>query len=133
MREERARRPVLELTANALKVLKARYLKKDPRGAVVETPELLFERVAATVAEPERAFPGGGPERAGRWGETFYGLMARREFLPNSPTLMNAGRELGMLSACFVLPVEDSIEGIFDAIKHAAIIQKAGGGTGFDF
>jgi ribonucleoside-diphosphate reductase alpha chain len=127
------RRAAFDLTPNGLKVLQARYLRKDPAGKLLETPQDLLLRVARTVASPESRFPGGSQEKVERWTETFYGLMARREFLPNSPTLMNAGRELGMLSACFVLPVEDSIEGIFDTIKHAAIIQKAGGGTGFDF
>ncbi len=126
-------RPAIRLTPNARKVLEARYLRRDEHGAVVETPEELFERVARTVAGPERNFPGGTAEIAAHWAEAFYDLMARQEFLPNSPTLMNAGRELGMLSACFVLPVEDSIEGIFDTVKHAALIQRAGGGTGFDF
>src|SRR6185436_11425161 len=98
-----------------------------------ESPEELFARVSRTVASAERSFPGAEEAAVERIAETFYGILARREFLPNSPTLMNAGRELGMLSACFVLPVEDSIEGIFDTIKQAAIIQKAGGGTGFDF
>src|ERR1041385_4259104 len=125
-------RPRLDFTENAVRVLRSRYLKRDERGEPVETPEELFDRVARTVASAERTF-GGGDEAVGRWTETFYSLMAERKFLPNSPTLMNAGRELSMLSACFVLPVEDSIEGIFDTIKHAAIIQKAGGGTGFDF
>jgi ribonucleoside-diphosphate reductase alpha chain len=126
-------RPTLELTPNARKVLEARYLRKDPRGRVVETPEGLFERVSRTVASAERSFRGADEATVERITGTFYGILARREFLPNSPTLMNAGRELGMLSACFVLPVDDSIEGIFDTIKQAAIIQKAGGGTGFDF
>jgi len=126
-------RPELRLTPNARKVLQARYLRRDGSGNVVETPEELFMRVARNVAAPERNFPGGSEEVAVRWTDAFYAFMARQEFLPNSPTLMNAGRELGMLSACFVLPVEDSIEGIFDTVKHAALIQRAGGGTGFDF
>jgi ribonucleoside-diphosphate reductase alpha chain len=128
----RAGRPALRLTANALQVLHSRYLKKGPDGKPLETPEELYDRVARAVASAERSFPG-GEEAARRWSEEFYALLAEGKFLPNSPTLMNAGRELNMLSACFVLPVADSIEGIFDAIKHAAIIQKAGGGTGFDF
>jgi ribonucleoside-diphosphate reductase alpha chain len=123
----------LRLTENARRVLNSRYLKKDADGSIVETPEDLFDRVALAVASAELSFSGGTEEAVRRWSGTFYDLMAERKFLPNSPTLMNAGRELSMLSACFVLPVEDSIEGIFDAIKHAAIIQKAGGGTGFDF
>ncbi len=122
----------LDLTQNALRVLEARYLKKNSSGEVVETPEELFERVARNVGEAERLLKG-GEEAVQHWTGVFYDLMAQRRFLPNSPTLMNAGRELNMLSACFVLPVEDSIEGIFDGIKHAALIQKAGGGTGFNF
>ncbi|MBI4583560.1 MAG: adenosylcobalamin-dependent ribonucleoside-diphosphate reductase [Planctomycetes bacterium] len=122
-----------EWTANARKVFESRYLMKDERGAVCEAPEDLLARVAGAVAGAELLFREGSEEKARRWAEVFYRLMLERIFLPNSPTLMNAGRELGMLSACFVLPVEDSIEGIFEAIKHTALIQKCGGGTGFDF
>jgi ribonucleoside-diphosphate reductase alpha chain len=123
-----------ELSENARKVLERRYLKKDPdTGEVCETTRQLFWRVASNIARPELEFPGGTPDRALAIAREFYGLMSRREFMPNSPTLMNAGREMGMLSACFVLPVEDSIEGIFDSIKATALIQKAGGGTGFSF
>ena len=126
--------PDPDLTENATTVLERRYLKKDPHsGKVCETPRELFWRVASNIARPEVDFPGGSAERAVAVAREFYTLMAKRLFMPNSPTLMNAGREMGMLSACFVLPVEDSIEGIFDSIKATALIQKAGGGTGFSF
>ncbi len=126
--------PDPDLTENATTVLAKRYLKKDPNtGKVCETPRELFWRVAAHIAKGEMSFPGGSAVKALVVAREFYGLMAKRQFMPNSPTLMNAGREMGMLSACFVLPVEDSIEGIFDSIKATALIQKAGGGTGFSF
>jgi ribonucleoside-diphosphate reductase alpha chain len=123
-----------DLTGNAITVLERRYLKKDPEtGKVVETPRQLFWRVASHVAKTELEFAAEHPERALLVAREFYELMAKRQFMPNSPCLMNAGREMGMLSACFVIPVEDSIEGIFEAIKATALIQKAGGGTGFSF
>ena len=115
-------------------VLRKRYLHKSLDGATVETPRDLFWRVAASVAESERAYPASPyapePEQLAR---EFYDLMTSWKFLPNSPTLMNAGTDLGQLSACFVLPVGDSIEEIFDAVKYAAMIHKSGGGTGFSF
>jgi ribonucleoside-diphosphate reductase alpha chain len=121
------------LNENALRVLKARYLKKDANGRIIETPQGLFERVAGTIAQVEAGTYGAPQEVADEWKRRFYDLMWSGQFMPNSPTLMNAGREMGMLSACFVLPVKDSINEIFDAIKHTALIQKAGGGTGFAF
>lgn len=121
-----------ELTPNAVRVLRARYLEKDEFGQVAEVPDDLFDRVASAIAVIELQY---GASEAGRseWKMRFKRLMTSRRFMPNSPTLMNAGRSMGMLSACFVLPVPDSVDGIFDAIKHTALIQKAGGGTGFAF
>lgn len=114
-----------KLSANALEVLRRRYLLRDEEGRVVETPAGMFRRVARAVAEVD--------EEPGRAEEEFYRVMSRLEFLPNSPTLFNAGAPLGQLSACFVLPVEDSLESIFDALKAMALIEKTGGGVGFDF
>ena len=120
------------LTENALRVLRHRYLTKRADGTVVETPGQMFRRVARAVAAAEAAHRC-GQDDVSAFGEVFYRIMREGVFLPNSPTLMNAGRELGMLSACFVLPVDDSVEGIFESVKCAALIQKAGGGTGFAF
>jgi ribonucleoside-diphosphate reductase alpha chain len=122
----------LGFSENALRVLRARYLKKDEHGQCTETPRDLFERVARAIADPERLYSDDAAVRT-TWERRFLDMMADRRFMPNSPTLMNAGREMGMLSACFVLPVGDSINEIFDSIKHTALIQKAGGGTGFAF
>ena len=120
------------LTENALRVLRARYLEKNESGACTETPDDLFDRVARVMADVELTY-GGNEACRSEWKTRFKNLMMSRKFMPNSPTLMNAGRSMGMLSACFVLPVPDSIDGIFDSIKHTALIQKAGGGTGFAF
>ena len=121
----------MAIGSNARVVLEARYLMKDEMGKPVETVEGMFRRVAAAVAASDRAWH--QEADVARTEEEFYTLMTNLEFLPNSPTLMNAGRPLGQLSACFVLPVEDTMEGIFDAIKYAALIHKSGGGTGFAF
>jgi len=113
-------------------ILKRRYLWKDKNGKVIETKEQMFRRVANTIAAVEKKY-GATNETIKAIADGFYEFMAKGIFLPNSPTLMNAGREKGMLSACFVLPIEDSIDGIFDTVKNTALIQKAGGGTGFSF
>jgi len=125
--------PDVALTENAIRVLRARYLEKNEAGVCTETPDDLFERVAATVARVEQTLYGADAATREEWQGRFKRLMTSCRFMPNSPTLMNAGRSMGMLSACFVLPVPDSIDGIFDSIKHTALIQKAGGGTGFAF
>jgi len=119
----------MHLTDNALKVLRARYLLKDEQGNVIETPEGMFRRVAHAIATTESLYGGNVKE----WEEKFYEAMSTLLFLPNTPTLINAGKELGQLAACFVLPVDDSMKSIFDSLKNAALILQSGGGTGFSF
>ena len=113
----------LKLSTNAQKVLERRYLKRDKEGNAIEAPEDLFSRVSNAIAEGDLRF-GSNEEEKNKLAEKFYEIMTNFYFMPNSPTLMNAGRELGQLSACFVLPVEDSLEGIFETIKNTALIHK---------
>jgi len=122
---------VTPLSPNALRVLEARYLRRDDERRIIETPDGLFRRVARAVARAELLL--GSSSEADRWEEAFLALLTSLEFLPNSPTLMNAGTPLGQLSACFVVPIEDSMESIFGALSAMAMIQRAGGGTGFSF
>lgn len=121
----------LKLPVNTMEVLKRRYLLKDDNQKIVETPSELFRRVAYNISQAEREFV--STLSSEEVEEKFYHLMRNLEFIPNSPTLMNAGASLGQLSACFVLPVEDSMEGIFEALKNMARIHQTGGGTGFNF
>ncbi len=116
----------MKFDVNAIRVLQERYLLKDDKGRIIETPTEMFERVARAVASVEL-------DEGKEWEEKFLKMMKNLEFMPNSPTLMNAGTKLGQLSACFVLPVEDSLEGIFGTLEHMALIQQSGGGTGFSF
>lgn len=122
----------LNLSENAIKVLERRYLKRDKEGNCIETPADMFRRVADTIASGDLKF-GKSESEVKELSDRFYKAITNRYFMPNSPTLMNAGRELGQLAACFVLPVEDSLEGIFETVKNTALIHKSGGGTGFSF
>jgi len=136
---EQGRAGGLQLSDNARIVLERRYLARDSSGTPLETPEQLFRRVAHNIAQGELLYNAQNVDKvaaesaAAEWEDRFLALMDRLDFLPNSPTLMNAGREIQQLSACFVLPVPDSITGIFEAIKETAVIHQSGGGTGFAF
>ncbi|MFQ6105626.1 MAG: adenosylcobalamin-dependent ribonucleoside-diphosphate reductase, partial [Candidatus Hydrothermarchaeaceae archaeon] len=120
----------MKLSKNAITVLEKRYLMRDVNHRIIETPSGMFRRVAKAIASIDKKY---GEKEVKKSEEVFYSMMANLEFLPNSPTLMNAGTEIGQLAACFVLPVEDSMVGIFDALKHMALVHKSGGGTGFAF
>ena len=122
----------LKLPLNTITVLASRYLRKDESRKTIETPRQLFRRVARAIAESDKIY-GTSEEQVVQTENEFYEMMTSFEFLPNSPTLMNAGTKLGQLSACFVLPMGDSMEEIFDTVKHTAMVHKTGGGTGFSF
>lgn len=122
----------LKLPINSVQVLERRYLLKNDKGKVIETPSQMFQRVASYIASNERRY-GADDNAVKHYEQAFFQVMTDFEFLPNSPTLMNSGTGIGQLAACFVLPVEDDIAKIFDSVKHAAIIHKTGGGTGFCF
>ncbi len=122
----------ISLSSNALKVLEKRYLKKDKEGRIIETPEKMFRRVATNVAAIDKMY-GKSSQQVKQSEDDFYQIMSKLEFLPNSPTLMNAGTFLQQLSACFVLSIDDSIDSIYETIKQTALIHKSGGGTGFSF
>jgi len=122
----------LELSENALKVLEKRYLSKDETGRAIETPEGMFRRVAKAIASADKLYNKTEEELAGLE-EAFYRIMAALEFMPNSPALMNAGKDLAQLSACFTLPIDDSMESIFETLKATSLIHQSGGGTGFSF
>lgn len=122
----------INLSENAIKVLEKRYLKRDTQGNCIEKPADMFRRVANTVAKGDLKY-GATKDDVKKLSDRFYDAITNCQFMPNSPTLMNAGRELGQLAACFVLPIEDSLEGIFETIKNTALIHQSGGGTGFSF
>ena len=122
----------LQLSENALRVLERRYLKKDSQGKVIETPEEMFLRVAEAIALADKQY-GKSEQEVKNLKDAFYRIMTALEFMPNSPCLMNAGKDLGQLSACFTLPIEDSMESIFETLKVTSLIHKSGGGTGFSF
>ncbi len=123
----------MELTDNARVTLERRYLQKNSRGETIETPEDMLHRVATNIAQVDGDVYGKTKEEVKELAKSFYRQMDEKKFIPNSPTLMNAGRELQQLSACFVLPINDSMESIFETLKHMALVQKTGGGTGFSF
>ncbi|MFA5275762.1 MAG: ribonucleotide reductase N-terminal alpha domain-containing protein, partial [Candidatus Omnitrophota bacterium] len=122
----------MKLSENALKVLERRYLMKDEAGKVIETPEQLFLRVASAIAGADKLY-GASELEIEKLTDAFFNIMSSSAFLPNSPCLMNAGKDLGQLSACFTLPIEDSMESIFETLKVTSLIHKSGGGTGFSF
>ena len=125
-------RKKMDLSENAIKVLQRRYLKRDEEGNLLEQPVDMFVRVARNIASAEKKY-GKSEKQIKEIERSFFDIMADLDFLPNSPTLMNAGKELQQLAACFVLPVGDSMGDIFEALKETALIQKSGGGVGYSF